>query len=547
MAQHQSHGNSVLVSQPLYKSQDEWSLLSSGFLGAAEDKDFVPSLDPSSSDDSDSLAHQPRVGQVMLSSSQQQVVKKRRKQPDNFGTPQISFHFEKADCELRKSKSEPSPNNSSGDEADVNENASYGYEDPDAAAAANRLRNLTLGRSTGSRQIPVTKVHSSATPPTNAEEQPVPARGWVQETEETGYLSKTSSTDSTSPPSQPRRQHSHRTPANKQCDVGDADKSPPLQDRSSSNRFPSGYEDTDAQPAVQPARNTKSPRGYGGTDAKPVPDSNPYGYGDPDAKPVPDSNPYGYGDTDAQPVPDSNPYGYGDTETQTARDVNPYGYGDTEPQPARPSRGRRQYSRRGSVTKFSIQASIEVVQKSNTSEQTTYKSRNGSGEPFFPFSSQRGSKTNNTMEAPSCNSVEALQGIMKNSSPRSISDSRRSGSIGALRINPSLPNAGSEELNPSWRASPHFSSAARSNSLRSVLNKALSETGSIEGDPSGQSTPAHSLQDSASSLPSYPIAKTQPLRCRQGRRPTERDRVDDANLHVLLDESLDASLSNVLP
>ena len=222
--------------------------------------------------------------------------------------------------------------------------------------------------------------------------------------------------------------------------------------------------------------------------------------------------------------------------------MNPYGYGDPELQPVRPSRGRRQYSRRGSVTKFSIQASIEVVQKSNKPEETTYKSKNGSGEPFFPFSSQRGSKANNTMEAPSYNSVQALQGIMKNSSPRSISNSRRSGSVGALRINPSLPNAGSEVMNPSWRASPRFSSASRSNSLRSVLDKALSETGSVQVDPS------HALQDSASSLPSSPIAKNQSLRSvyRQGGRSTERDAVDDGNLHVLLDESLDASFSNVL-
>jgi hypothetical protein len=500
MDQHQSHGNSVRVSQRPYKAQADWGILSSGFsnettptwngMGAAEGKEFVPCLDPAS-DDSDSN-HQPGSdsGQPVLSNNQQTVVKKRRKQPDTFGKPQISFHFEKADGELRKSKSEPEPtssNHSSADEAeaDLNENSSnrYGYEDPDSAAAASRLQSLTLGRSTGSRQIPVTKVNVAPIPTTNKEGQ------------------------------QPRRQHNknHRSVANKQGSVGDRDKSRPLQDRGSSNQ-------------------------------------NPYGYGDPEPQPAQDSNPYGYGDPDEpQPVQDSNPYGYGDPdEPQPAQDSNPYGYGDPEPQPARPSRGRRQYSRRGSVTKFSIQASNEVLQKCDTPEETTYKSmtsQNGTGEPFFPFSS-RGPKNNTTtME---CRSVQALQGLMmKSSSQRSISDSRRSGSIGALRINPSLPNAGSEVFNPSWRSSSHFSPDTRSKSLRSVLDKALSETGSMQVDLPGQSAP---LQDSTSSLPSPPLAKTQSLRSlyRQGRRSIERDPVDDGNLHVLLDESLDASLSNVL-
>jgi hypothetical protein len=204
------------------------------------------------------------------------------------------------------------------------------------------------------------------------------------------------------------------------------------------------------------------------------------------------------------------------------------------------------------VTKFSIQASIEVVQKCNTAVETTYKtmtSQNGSEEPFFPFSSQRVSKTNNTMESPNCKSVQALQGLMmKTSSQRSISNSRRSESIGALRINPSLPNTESEVFNPSWRSSPHFSTAARSNSLRSVLNKALSETGSIQVDLPAESAPSPVSQDPASSSPAYPITKTDSLRSlyHPGRRSTERDSVDDGNLHVLLDESLDASLSNAL-
>jgi len=137
-------------------------------------------------------------------------------------------------------------------------------------------------------------------------------------------------------------------------------------DQSSSNLY--GYEDPDAaprkytgpahrsfsQPAISSAGN---PYGYGDPAS-----SDPYGYGDA----PPSKNPYGYGDT-----PASNPYGYGD-----ATPSNPYGYEDPDAAPTIRRRGPAR--RRGSVTKFSIQAAAaatavtdRILQKTNLLSQRT--------------------------------------------------------------------------------------------------------------------------------------------------------------------------------
>lgn len=135
-------------------------------------------------------------------------------------------------------------------------------------------------------------------------------------------------------------------------------------DQSSSN--PYGYEDPDAAPRKligpahrsfsQPAISSAgSPYGYGDPAA-----SNPYGYGDA----PPSKNPYGYGDTAK-----SNPYGYGD-----AAPSNPYGYENPDSAPTIRRRGPAR--RRGSVTKFSVQAAAaasavtdRILQKTNLLSQ----------------------------------------------------------------------------------------------------------------------------------------------------------------------------------
>ena len=110
--------------------------------------------------------------------------------------------------------------------------------------------------------------------------------------------------------------------------------------------------------------------------------ANPYRYEDPDAAATKQANPYGYEDmnmdndrssnreaaTTSTDTTSSNPYGYEDPD---ATPSNPYGYGDTQDfklgfgasyeQPA----CRRRHpgpKRRGSVTKYSLEAQAKVVE-----------------------------------------------------------------------------------------------------------------------------------------------------------------------------------------
>jgi hypothetical protein len=109
--------------------------------------------------------------------------------------------------------------------------------------------------------------------------------------------------------------------------------------------------------------------GYGDTTAAPTPD---YGYGDTTAAPTPD---YGYGDTTAAPdttaklgyvSPDSNDLGYGSTHSN-----NQYGYGNDNDndqqqqlqQQQEEQKRRERPRRRGSITKYSLDAQHEVQQQ----------------------------------------------------------------------------------------------------------------------------------------------------------------------------------------
>eukprot|EP00980_Cylindrotheca_fusiformis_P003578 scaffold794_cov131-Cylindrotheca_fusiformis.AAC.2 len=127
---------------------------------------------------------------------------------------------------------------------------------------------------------------------------------------------------------------------------------------SSSTSNPYGYEDPDAQTT----RNSST--------------SNPYDYEDPDAQTTtnePVSNDYGYEDPDSTPIgpaqrsfsqpnlpSSSDPYGYGDSEAPSG---SQYGYEDPDSAPTIRRRGPAR--RRGSVTKFSIQAAAVATAQSD--------------------------------------------------------------------------------------------------------------------------------------------------------------------------------------
>lgn len=191
-------------------------------------------------------------------------------------------------------------------------------------------------------------------------------------------------------------------------------------DQSSSD--PYGYEDPDAAPRKftvpahrsfsQPAISSSgNPYGYGDPAS-----SNPYGYGDA----APSKNPYGYGDTTA-----SNSYGYGDATPST----NPYGYEDPDAAPTIRRRGPAR--RRGSVTKFSIQAAAaasvvtdRILQKTNFLSQQSYgesqnKSMRRSTCAHVPSSDDRFNRA--SMDTENCNDsppVVFASGDMKPTTPK---------------------------------------------------------------------------------------------------------------------------------
>jgi hypothetical protein len=106
-----------------------------------------------------------------------------------------------------------------------------------------------------------------------------------------------------------------------------------------------------------------------------APDSgNQYGYGDaaPGA-----ADKYGYGDTNNAPAEDK--YGYGDTTSNNNNTADKYGYGDTNQLGYGSTTGSAQISggseaprrprRRGSVTKYSLEAQEEVTNVTTEYEQ----------------------------------------------------------------------------------------------------------------------------------------------------------------------------------
>lgn len=214
--------------------------------------------------------------------------------------------------------------------------------------------------------------------------------------------------------------------------------------QSSSN--PYGYEDPDAAPRKlsgpahrsfsQPAiSSTGNPYGYGDPAA-----SNPYGYGDPTA-----SNPYGYGEAASS----KNPYGYED-----AAPSNPYGYEDPDAAPTIRRRGSAR--RRGSVTKFSVQAAAaasavtdRILQKTNLLAQK-----------------KNGDAQNRRMRRSTCAHVPSSGGRFKrsslntgtrNDSPPTVSDRP---TIGDMR--PTTPRRQASFSDPLQRAKQALSQSSES-------------------------------------------------------------------------------------
>jgi hypothetical protein len=75
------------------------------------------------------------------------------------------------------------------------------------------------------------------------------------------------------------------------------------------------------------------------------------------------SNPHGYAPAipSSEVASTSNPYGYEDPDARTTPSTNPYGYGDEDTLPRPPVRRHPGARRRGSVTKFSLDAAKTVA------------------------------------------------------------------------------------------------------------------------------------------------------------------------------------------
>jgi hypothetical protein len=222
----------------------------------------------------------------------------------------------------------------------------------------------------------------------------------------------------------------------------------------SSNSNPYGYEDPDASRATTAKQTARNPNGYhedmtvprDTTTQTSKAASNSYGYEDPDA---PKS---------------SNPYGYGDPEPQ--KNSNPYGYGDSEPQPRPIMRHRPQ--RRGSVTKFSLDAATTVSYKANTPISGNKKLAVPMDIEIIASSSLAAPDFN---PQPVVRQTSAWQLRESLKAQRSLSFSYRKKALvarssGSLR---SVVNA-SPSRSESFRSNPNNASPSRSESFRSNPN-----------------------------------------------------------------------------
>ena len=131
--------------------------------------------------------------------------------------------------------------------------------------------------------------------------------------------------------------------------------------------------------------------GYGSS----TPSTDQYGYGDA----TPDTTKYGYEQTaadlgyeDPDAASNGNPYGYGHQEkddplTKLSSHSTPsvdYGYGDDNGSSGEPRRRRERPRRRGSVTKYSLDAQDQVQQEFDAHSQAIAQIRDGANDGVPP-------------------------------------------------------------------------------------------------------------------------------------------------------------------
>jgi hypothetical protein len=152
-----------------------------------------------------------------------------------------------------------------------------------------------------------------------------------------------------------------------------------------------GYASTNSSTEFSTASSASNPHGYEDPDATTTTNqssSNLYGYEDPDNAPVKRLGPAHR--SFSQPIiqSSSNPYGYGDPDPSPSKQ---YGYEDPDAAPTIRRRGPAR--RRGSVTKFSVQAAAaataatdRILKKTNVLHQKEVFS---SSEPTLPVNGER--------------------------------------------------------------------------------------------------------------------------------------------------------------
>jgi hypothetical protein len=219
----------------------------------------------------------------------------------------------------------------------------YGYEDPDAEAAENPTRRMGMARRRGS----VTKFSLKAAEHAKAA---------------TERIMKLQGLKCKSPERRPERRSATPTGRRRHPRRSIGMTTGGRREDSSCEALP-----VDVQDLQHHSNNTEASE-YGSDLASTTGDrfstassnSNPYGYEDPDA-----------GFKSQTTTSTNDLYGYEDPDACTKKtDSSPYGYENTDSQPQQPRRRHPRPTRRGSVTKFSLDAATIVATASKSANES---------------------------------------------------------------------------------------------------------------------------------------------------------------------------------
>ena len=327
--------------------------------------------------------------------SPQKIIKKRRKQ-DGFGKPTTSFYTEK-DIEMKTKEQRQQQGESSTKAATTNLGyedpdttaASLGYEDPDAAAMSRKKTYssdpcLSRRRGPAKRRGSVTKFSLEAATRTEMEDKAAEiAQGFRQRgliRRSAGGIPPTmvqAANDAIpllparqlSPGCFPERQRIRKALHNSKVDEAEQLNYgyglSPRQGRKPRSSFPS---------ALRPA-NTNTPRRHSSLQGVPPA---PMSFDSA----VEEAQRYGYGDAEESQPSASMPSSIS-SPVMTSKDL---GYEDPDAAMARPQHaGRRRRGaarRRGSVTKFSLEASAKVQMEQQQQMQSMFDARTLSSSPL---------------------------------------------------------------------------------------------------------------------------------------------------------------------